>query len=85
MGERYGPVVVARKDGPSSITLRVAIPGELTTSFLALGCSIRPSSIVWCRSIRSRESASSGEVAAGLLIHEGQLIYEDEDEEDRSR
>ncbi len=37
MGERYGPVVVARKDGPSSIKgLRVAIPGELTTSFLAL-------------------------------------------------
>src|SRR3990167_8067629 len=32
MGDRYGPVVVARKEGPSSIKgLRVAIPGELTT------------------------------------------------------
>src|SRR4026209_100397 len=37
MGDRYGPVVVARKDGPSSVKgLRVAIPGELTTSLLAL-------------------------------------------------
>ena len=33
MGDRYGPVVVARKDGPSSLKgVRVAIPGELTTA-----------------------------------------------------
>src|ERR671935_2318065 len=33
MGERYGPIVVARKDGPDSLKgIRVAIPGELTTA-----------------------------------------------------
>src|SRR5205807_9939733 len=32
MGDRYGPVVVARKDGPPSLCgTRVAVPGELTT------------------------------------------------------
>jgi 1,4-dihydroxy-6-naphthoate synthase len=37
MGDRYGPIVVAREDGPSSLNgLRVAVPGELTTAFLAL-------------------------------------------------
>src|SRR5882672_9664126 len=37
MGDRYGPIVVARKDGPSSLKgVRVAIPGELTTAVLAL-------------------------------------------------
>src|SRR5207237_10384151 len=36
MGDRYGPVVVARKDGPSSLRgARVAVPGELTAAFLA--------------------------------------------------
>src|SRR5258707_14697902 len=37
MGDRYGPIVVARTDGPSSLEgIRVAIPGELTTAFLTL-------------------------------------------------
>src|SRR4249920_906299 len=37
MGDRYGPIVVARNDGPSSLKgIRVAIPGELTTAFLTL-------------------------------------------------
>src|SRR5262245_64133077 len=37
MGDRYGPVVVAKKDGPSSLKgVKVAIPGELTTAFLSL-------------------------------------------------
>src|SRR5213078_2730535 len=37
MGDRYGPVVVAKKNGPASLKgVRVAIPGELTTAFLAL-------------------------------------------------
>src|ERR1700746_354592 len=37
MGDRYGPVVVAKKDGPTSIKgIRVAVPGELTTALLTL-------------------------------------------------
>src|ERR1051326_5519389 len=37
MGDRYGPVVVAKKNAPASLDrIRVAVPGELTTAFLAL-------------------------------------------------
>src|SRR6201988_2306606 len=37
MGERYGPVVVAKKEGPTSLKgVRVGVPGELTTALLAL-------------------------------------------------
>ena len=37
MGDRYGPVVVARPDGPAAVKgARVAIPGTLTTAFLVL-------------------------------------------------
>src|SRR5215216_4056514 len=37
MGDRYGPIVVARADGPSQVRgTRVAIPGTLTTAYLAL-------------------------------------------------
>src|SRR5919202_3078870 len=37
MGDRYGPVVVARQDGPSAVKgARIAIPGTLTTAYLTL-------------------------------------------------
>ena len=37
MGDDYGPIVVARTDGPSSLNgVTVAVPGTLTTAFLAL-------------------------------------------------
>src|SRR5262245_40795002 len=36
MGERYGPIVVAKKEAPSLDGLTVAIPGTLTTAFLTL-------------------------------------------------
>ena len=37
MGDKYGPVVVARQGGPNSVKgVRVAVPGELTTAFLTL-------------------------------------------------
>jgi 5,8-dihydroxy-2-naphthoate synthase len=79
MGDRYGPIVVARKDGPSSVKgLRVAIPGELTTSFLALRLFDPTVEHVVVPFDQIQEKVLSGEAAAGLLIHEGQLTYEDE-------
>src|SRR4030095_15884876 len=37
MGDRYGPIVVARAGGPSSVKgNRIAIPGTLTTAYLTL-------------------------------------------------
>jgi 1,4-dihydroxy-6-naphthoate synthase len=79
MGDRYGPIVVARGDGASSTRgITIAVPGTLTTAFLALrlydpdvGCVVMPFD-------RIQDAVRDGEVDAGLLIHEGQLTYCDE-------
>jgi 1,4-dihydroxy-6-naphthoate synthase len=79
MGDRYGPVVVARKDGPASLKgIRVAIPGELTTAFLTLRLFDPSVEYVVVPFDQIQEKVHAGEVAAGLLIHEGQLTYADE-------
>jgi 1,4-dihydroxy-6-naphthoate synthase len=79
MGERYGPVVVVKKDGPTSLRgIRVAIPGELTTAFLTLRLFDPTVEYVVVPFDQIQEHVHSGEVAAGLLIHEGQLTYADE-------
>jgi len=79
MGERYGPVVVAKKDGPTSLKgIRVAIPGELTTAFLTLRLFDPSVEYVVMPFDQIQENVHTGDVAAGLLIHEGQLTYADE-------
>jgi 1,4-dihydroxy-6-naphthoate synthase len=79
MGDNYGPIVVARREGPSSLNgVRVAIPGTLTTAFLALRL-FHPDvqySVVPFDQIQ--DQVREGKVEAGLLIHEGQLTYADE-------
>jgi 1,4-dihydroxy-6-naphthoate synthase len=79
MGDRYGPVVVARKDGPSSLKgVRVAIPGELTTAFLSLRLFDPEVEHVVMPFDQIQDKVHSGAVQAGLLIHEGQLTYAEE-------
>lgn len=79
MGDRYGPVVVARKGGPTSTKgISVAVPGTLTTAFLALRIYQPDIEYVVMPFDEIQEQVRNGEVAAGLLIHEGQLTYADE-------
>lgn len=79
MGEGYGPVVVTRLDGPRTLEgIRVAIPGTLTTAFLALRLYDSSVEYVVMPFDRIQDAVREGEVAAGLLIHEGQLTYADE-------
>jgi 1,4-dihydroxy-6-naphthoate synthase len=79
MGDRYGPVVVARKDGPTSLRgVTVAIPGELTTAFLSLRLFDPHVEYVVMPFDQIQDQVHSGAVQAGLLIHEGQLTYADE-------
>ena len=76
MGDRYGPVVVTRPDGPTSLDgVTVAIPGSLTTAYLVLqlyhpGVAQR---VVPFDEIQ--QAVLDGQADAGLLIHEGQLTY----------
>jgi 1,4-dihydroxy-6-naphthoate synthase len=79
MGDRYGPVVVAREAMPPSLDgVRVAIPGTLTTAFLALRLYAPDVQYEVMPFDRIQEAVHAGEVRAGLLIHEGQLTYADE-------
>jgi 1,4-dihydroxy-6-naphthoate synthase len=79
MGEHYGPVVVARADGPSTLdNVRVAVPGLLTTAYLALRLYAPDVEIEVMSFDRIQEAVHAGHVAAGLLIHEGQLTYASE-------
>jgi 1,4-dihydroxy-6-naphthoate synthase len=79
MGDRYGPIVVARRDGPSTLKgTRVAVPGELTTAFLALRLYDPSVQFVVVPFDQIQEQVRDGQIDAGLLIHEGQLTYADE-------
>jgi 1,4-dihydroxy-6-naphthoate synthase len=79
MGDRYGPVVVAREALPASLAgVTVAIPGMLTTAFLALRLYTPDVQYVAMPFDEIQEAVHEGRVQAGLLIHEGQLTYASE-------
>jgi 1,4-dihydroxy-6-naphthoate synthase len=80
MGDGYGPVVVAREPilTEKLHELEVAIPGALTSAALALKLwnpelrtTVRPSDAII-------PAVLSGDVDAGVIIHEGQLTWRDE-------
>ena len=80
MGDGYGPLVVTRE--PMSVEdlrgKRIAVPGEMTTAFLALnlllGKGAFEHSVVMFDQILAH--VADGKVDAGLIIHEGQLTYQ---------
>jgi 1,4-dihydroxy-6-naphthoate synthase len=80
MGDNYGPIVVARQDaGPSAVKgSRIAIPGTLTTAYLALRLYEPDFDYVVVPFDRIQQAVLDGTAEAGLLIHEGQLTYQDE-------
>lgn len=77
IGEKYGPIVVARN--PVSIAdlakRKIAVPGELTTAFLALSLCIGKFEYEVIPFDRIFDAVQSGKTDAGLIIHEGQLTY----------
>ena len=81
IGDNYGPIVCRLKmmrSGRLISKITIAVPGTLTSAFLALKHSHAELQIR-SRSFRSESSTPSPKrrVDAGLLIHEGQLFYED--------
>jgi 1,4-dihydroxy-6-naphthoate synthase len=78
VGEQYGPMVVAlRPVGLEELPrLKVAVPGKLTTAYLALKLfspKIETAVVPFDRII---PEVVAGNYEAGLIIHEGQLTYE---------
>jgi len=80
MGDNYGPIVVARADGgPTAVKgSRIAIPGTLTTAYLALRLYEPDFEFVVIPFDEIQQAVLDGKAEAGLLIHEGQLTYQDE-------
>jgi 1,4-dihydroxy-6-naphthoate synthase len=78
IGEGYGPVVVARERHMAEAlpSLKVAVPGELTSAFLALKIHTPDFEHVVVPFDRIIDAVRDGVADAGLLIHEGQLFYE---------
>src|SRR3989442_15921706 len=58
-------------------SLLVAVPGELTTAFLALKLYQPAARHVVVQFDQIEEYVAAGRAEAGLLIHEGQLTYAD--------
>src|SRR5688500_2446221 len=79
MGDGYGPRLVAReRRSRESLTgARVAIPGTLTTAYLALRLWQPDFVPVPTPFDEIEDVVERGDVDAGLLIHEGQLTFED--------
>jgi 1,4-dihydroxy-6-naphthoate synthase len=80
MGDRYGPTLVARE--PRSLEdlkgRTIAIPGKLTTAYLAMQlCLGKDTPVVVMPFDAILPAVAEGRVEAGLLIHEGQLYYGD--------
>lgn len=81
-GDAYGPMVVGRtapaRSGPEAVAgLRVAIPGDNTTAAMLLRIYARDTyeeTVVPFD--RILDAVQDGSVDAGLIIHEGQLLYE---------
>jgi 1,4-dihydroxy-6-naphthoate synthase len=77
IGDRYGPRLVARQpmDHAEVKGKRIAVPGPLTTAFLALKLYEPEFTPVQTRFDDIEQAVASGHVELGLLIHEGQLTY----------
>jgi 1,4-dihydroxy-6-naphthoate synthase len=79
MGDRYGPRLVAR----TPMTLadiagkRIAIPGTLTSAYLALRLFQPNFEPVVTPFDQIEDVVVAGDVDVGLLIHEGQITYAD--------
>ncbi len=85
MGDRYGPRLVGRTAPPGDVATRrpgvagkrIAVPGKLTTAYLALRL-YQPDFIeVVVPFDQIEDAVLEGQVDLGLLIHEGQLTYQD--------
>lgn len=81
MGDKYGPMVVARK--PMTVSdlknVKIAVPGTMTTAFLALRLLLPEGfahEVVPFDEIIP--AVAAGKYDAGLIIHEGQLTFQNQ-------
>lgn len=79
IGRNYGPVIVSRTEmTPSDLSgKKIGIPGEFTTSYLLLQIFVDvPFTPVFLDFDAVGGAVDDGTVDAGILLHEGQILYE---------
>ncbi|MSR06346.1 MAG: ABC transporter substrate-binding protein [Gemmatimonadetes bacterium] len=81
IGDRYGPRLVSRRPPPADPRagmrgLKVGVPGKLTTAFLTARLFQPDFEAVVIPFDQIEDAAVAGDVDVGLLIHEGQLTYQ---------
>lgn len=74
IGYKYGPIVVA-KSNMDLKSKKIAVPGERTTAYLVMQLYEKNFEPVFMDFDRIIGAVENGEVDAGLLIHEGQITY----------
>ncbi|HSK73956.1 MAG TPA: MqnA/MqnD/SBP family protein [Pyrinomonadaceae bacterium] len=77
IGDKYGPILVSKEPRkPEEIpNMKIAVPGELTSAFLALRIYNQDFEYTVVPFDEIIDEVKKGKVDAGLLIHEGQLFY----------
>ena len=77
IGDKYGPIVVSKEPRSANDipNMKIAVPGELTSAFLALRIFNPDFDYVVVPFDEVIDTVLKGEADAGLLIHEGQLFY----------
>jgi 1,4-dihydroxy-6-naphthoate synthase len=78
MGDGYGPIVVARR--PMTLSAlrgaKIAVPGLMTTGMLALKVFLQEFRPIPVPFDQVLDVVRAGAADAGVVIHEGQLTYE---------
>jgi 1,4-dihydroxy-6-naphthoate synthase len=77
IGDKYGPILVSKEPRKSEEipNMKIAVPGEMTSAFLALRIYNQDFEYVVVPFDKIIETVQQGKADAGLLIHEGQLFY----------
>jgi 1,4-dihydroxy-6-naphthoate synthase len=84
MGDGYGPMLVSKRKltKPEAAASRIAVPGTMTSAFLALQLWLgKPASEFKYVVVSFDEifrAVREGRAEVGLIIHEGQLTYQNE-------
>ncbi len=79
IGDNYGPVLVGKEGIELSDLLgaKIAIPGKMTTAYLAMRLALPTCEALEMNFKEVGPAVARGDAAAGLLIHEGQLTWQD--------
>src|SRR5438067_7375002 len=91
MGDGYGPMLIAKtREGLSEnprfgevrdwlCARRIAVPGLMTSAYLALRLALGECDTIVVPFDEIFDAVRNGRADVGLIIHEGQLTYEQED------